>query len=511
MNPARIPQPLFILEMANNHMGSLEHGLRLVETFAQVCRPFPFRFAIKLQYRHLDSFIHPDYQDRNDLKYVKRFQETRLSRDEFKQLVAGIKQNGFLAICTPFDEPSVGFVEEDGFDLLKIASCSLTDWPLLERVARTELPILASTASANAEEMDSVVSFLTHRSKSFALLHCVGEYPTPPERAQLNQIDFLRQRYPQVPIGFSTHEPPDSMDSLPLVIAKGAGIFEKHVALPTEQYTANAYSATPEQLRRWLDTAMVALKLCGASGMHRAPPNPDESASLRALRRGVFARRDIPAETRLTDQDIFFAIPCQDGQVTANDWSKYRHFTTRAPLAAHAPLLFAETEQFNARQKIHDIVKEVNRLLRKGHIIVPGAAELEISHHFGLERFHEFGATMITVINRQYCKKLIVLLPGQNHPEHFHKLKDETFYVLHGTLYITLEDEEKTIQAGEIITVSNGVRHSFRSTDGVVFEEVSTTHYGSDSFYTDAAIQANTHRKTYQTYWLNDYGAPELD
>lgn len=511
MNPPRIPKPLFILEMANNHMGSLEHGLKLVAAFAEVCRPFPFHFAFKLQYRHLDSFIHPDYQGRSDLKYVKRFQETRLTREAFKTLVAHIRACGFLAVCTPFDETSVGWVEEDGFDILKIASCSLTDWPLLERVAKTALPVIASTATASTEEMDSVVSFLTHRSKEFALLHCVAEYPTPPEKIQLNQIDFLRNRYPQTPIGYSTHEPPASLASLPMVIAKGATILEKHVALPTPEYPVNAYSSTPEEYRRWLEAAVAALALCGGSAEQRAHPTAGELSSLHGLRRGAFATREIPAGTRLTDQDLFFAIPCQEGQVTANDWSKYRLFTTQEPLVAGAPVLFAHTSHVNARQKIHEIVTEVSRMLRKGHIMVPGAAELEISHHYGLERFHENGATMITVINRQYCKKLIVLLPGQNHPEHYHKLKDETFYVLHGTLYITLEGEEKEIQAGQIITVSNGVSHSFRSTEGVVFEEVSTTHFGNDSFYTDPTIQTNPHRKTYQTYWLSSNGTAELD
>ena len=502
MNEHRIPRPLIILEMANNHMGSLDHGLRIVEAFAEICRPFPYQFAFKLQYRQLDTFIHPDYQSRTDLKYVKRFMETRLSREAFQTLVKKIKESNFLAVCTPFDQGSVGVVEEDDFDIIKVASCSFTDWPLLERIVKTDKPMIASTAAATVEDMDAVVSFLSHRNKEFALLHCVAEYPTAPEKIQLNQIDFLSNRYPHVPIGYSTHEPPNFLGSIPMVIAKGAEILERHVGLPTSEYPLNAYSASPGQLQKWLEAIQEAFTLCGGSKDVRVEAPAEEVASLKALRRGVFVCKDIATGKQVTDEDLFFAIPCQDNQVTANEWSKYRRFSTVEPIASGQPLLFSKATEINTRQQTHGIVDDVNRILKEGNIVVPGAAELEISHHYGIEMFRQTGATMITVINRQYCKKLIVLLPGQSHPEHYHKKKDESFYVLYGTLLLNLDGQEKVVGVGELVPLASGVKHSFRSDTGVVFEEVSTTHYPDDSFYTDSTILANPDRKTYLTYWM---------
>ena len=66
-------RPLFIYEMANNHMGDVEHGIRIVRELKKASEGFPFGFCVKLQYRDIDSCIHPDYQGRYDLKYVKRF------------------------------------------------------------------------------------------------------------------------------------------------------------------------------------------------------------------------------------------------------------------------------------------------------------------------------------------------------------------------------------------------------------------------------------------------------
>ena len=76
-----IPEKLIVLEMANNHMGDLAHGFKVISEFGSVCRQFPeFKFAFKLQYRDLDTFIHPSMKGRDDIKYIKRFSATRLSR-----------------------------------------------------------------------------------------------------------------------------------------------------------------------------------------------------------------------------------------------------------------------------------------------------------------------------------------------------------------------------------------------------------------------------------------------
>jgi len=233
---SRIPDRLIVLEMANNHMGDIEHGIRVIREFGAVCRESPdFKFAFKLQYRDLDSFIHPAKQGRMDIPYVKRFSETRLTREQFDTLVAEMRAQGFLTMATPFDNASVPMIEAQNLDIIKVASCSFSDWPLLEDIARTNRPIIASTAGATIEEIDQVISFLSHRNKDFAILHCVGEYPTPDERMNLGQIDYLRKRYPDVRIGFSTHEAPSNFDIVKMAIAKGATIFEKHVGVATEK------------------------------------------------------------------------------------------------------------------------------------------------------------------------------------------------------------------------------------------------------------------------------------
>ena len=80
-------EKLFVLEMANNHDGSVEHGLKIIRQMAAVCKKYSeFHFAFKFQFRDLDTFIHPAYHERKDIKYIKRFMDARLKKEDFKVL-----------------------------------------------------------------------------------------------------------------------------------------------------------------------------------------------------------------------------------------------------------------------------------------------------------------------------------------------------------------------------------------------------------------------------------------
>lgn len=497
-----IPEPLFVLEMANNHMGDVQHGIEVIRNFGEVCRKFPqFNFAFKLQYRDLDTFIHPSKQGRDDIKYVKRFSETKLTRVEFDSLIEEMRTQGFIPMATPFDEKSVDLIEEQALDIIKIASCSFTDWPLLERIVRSDKPIIASTAGAPLEEINHVVSFFRNRNKKFAILHCVGEYPTPDEHMNLSQLDLLKASFPDVCIGFSTHENPDNCDIVKLAIAKGAVVFEKHVGLVTEKYPLNNYSATPEQVENWLKAAQNALLLCGKADRSLLE-NPSEKTSLRSLRRGIFAKRPIKAGVTIQQDDIYFAFPPEEIQFTANDWSKYVQCTAIKDIPVDEAVSPVNAILLDQRETILKIAAEVKKMLNDSGVTFPGCKDLEISHHYGFDKFWEIGLTMLTVVNRAYCKKLLILFPGQKHPEQYHKVKEETFHVLYGSIQLELDGVPSTCWPGDVITVNPGVRHAFRSDEGAVIEEISSTHNTNDSYYTDPSIDTNRNRKTLLSFWM---------
>ncbi|MFA5062291.1 MAG: N-acetylneuraminate synthase family protein [Patescibacteria group bacterium] len=495
-------KPLFIFEMANNHMGDVEHGLKIIREMHEVSKDFPeFQFAFKFQYRDLDTFIHPDYKDRMDLKYIKRFSETRLSAEQFLMLKNEAKNFGFLTICTPFDEKSVENVVSHDYDIIKVASASFTDWPLWEKIAQYDKPIIASTGGVKLEDIDKVVSFLEHRNKKFAIMHCVGQYPTPEDQLQFNQITLLRERYPEVTIGYSTHEAPDNFEAIKMAVAKGARIFEKHVGVKTDKYALNAYSALPEQVKKWLESARQAYRMRGVSGK-RHDFAPQELADIRQFQRGAYAAVDIKAGEKVDMKNTFFAFPNQDGQILANELSKYTIFTATKDFKAKEPIMAADVAKMESREKVYEAVEKINKLLRQANIAISNKWDFDLSHHYGLDKFYEYGASLITCLNREYCKKLIVLLPGQQHPCHYHKIKEETFHVLYGDATFVVDGKPIESKAGDIVTLERGTKHSFGSKNGCVFEEISTTHIPGDSYYDDESILGNKNRKTTLTYWI---------
>lgn len=497
---------LFIYDLANNHQGDVDHATRIIQEVGRVSGEAGVRGALKFQFRQLDTFIHPDFQNRTDLKFIKRFSETRLPMEAFRDLAQTAREVGLHAMSTPFDEESVDVICDMGLDIIKVASCSADDRPLLKKIASVNLPVIVSTAGLRLEEIDWLVNFLESERVNFALMHCVALYPTPNDQLQLNQIDLLRNRYKGVPIGWSTHEDQDNTAAIQIAVAKGARLFERHVGISLENAPLNDYSSNPQQLERWLEAYQAARDMVGPPG--RAPASEAEVASLLGLKRGAYVARNIAKGEPLSGVDVFFAMPVQEGQLTSGKWNPDliadRDYTAKEALDRK----LADHEQSD-EEFIYQIMLQIRGLLNKANVRINGEAEIEISHHYGLRRFREFGAVIISCINRKYAKKLIVQLPRQKHPYHYHKRKEETFQLLDGDLEVVKDGYPIRLNPGDTFIVEPGAWHKFHTLDGAIFEEVSTTHYNDDSFYQDPTIsQMNRdERKTKVDQWREYFRA----
>lgn len=506
---------IFVFDLANNHQGRVDHALAIIRGVGAAVRKHGVRGVFKFQFRQLDTFVHPAHQKGSDNKHIPRFLETRLSTEQFQTLLDAVRAEGMLAMCTPFDEESVDVIVDMGFDLIKVASCSAKDWPLLESVATANLPVIFSTGGLKVSEIDDLVSFFDHRGCDFAIMHCVSIYPIPPEKTHLSQIDVLRNRYPERIIGWSTHEDPENMVPVQIAVAKGARMFERHVGLATGDIKLNAYSSTPEQVDRWIGAHGMAVALCGS--VERGVDS-DEAASLDSLRRGVYAKRPIKKGQALSRDRVYFAMPYQDGQLESGHWKEGIVALSDVKKDAAVQAVAVEVPGDPEYKVIKSAVHEVKALLNEARVVLNTDFEVEYSHHYGIARFREVGVVMINCINRKYCKKILVQLPGQKHPAHYHKLKEESFQVLHGDLTVNVDGRVRTYMPGEVCLVLPGVWHSFSTKTGCVFEEVSTTHFKNDSVYKDKAIndQQVHERKTLVDHWgryqlqIKAAGEPEV-
>lgn len=319
MTGADIFHELFVLEMANNHLGSLERGLKIIGTYGQVVRFNNVRAAIKIQVRDVDNFIHRDFRDRSDIRYIKKTIDTQMSYEQYATMVKAIRDANCISMATPFDEHSVDICCKLGIQILKIASSDLNDWVLIEQIAKTKKPVIVSTGGSSLKDIDDLVQFFGNRRIPLAINHCVSIYPSEDHELEMNQIDFLRQRYPDHVIGFSTHEYHDWTSSMLIAYAKGARTFERHVDIDSDGVKVSPYCSLPDQVDQWFKSFHRAKAMCGAPGTQRRLLPRKEVEYLDALVRGVYAREDLPEGHILNDEDVYLAIPLQKGQISCRE------------------------------------------------------------------------------------------------------------------------------------------------------------------------------------------------
>jgi len=337
MNQRQLFEDLFVLELANNHWGKVERGLKIITDFARIVRFNNVKAAIKLQFRDVDAFIHKDFRGSTDIRYIAKTVATRMDKPEYRTLINAIRKSGCIPMATPFDEKSVDLCVELGVDIIKLASSDLNDWILIEKIAGTRKPVIVSTGGSSLKDVDDLVTFFGNRGIPLAVNHCVSLYPSEDAELEMNQIDFLRQRYPDTVIGFSTHEYRDWTTSVTIAYAKGARTFERHIDIDADGIEVSKYCSLPQQVDEWFKAWKRAVAMCGAPGISKRTPPAREIEYLDKLVRGVYARCDLPQGRTLTGDDYYLAVPLQKGQISCRELMHGEVLLT--DVKAHAPIM----------------------------------------------------------------------------------------------------------------------------------------------------------------------------
>jgi len=167
------------------------------------------------------------------------------------------------------------------------------------------------------------VHFFERRDIPLAINHCVSLYPSDDGDLDLDQIDYLRRRYPDHVIGLSTHEYGDWHSSMLISYGKGARTWERHIDIDYEGAPVSPYCSLPEQCDLWFKAFRKAEEMCGGRGESRRIISRREAEYLDTLVRGVFARRDLEPGYIFSkdafERDFFLAIPLQKGQLSCRE------------------------------------------------------------------------------------------------------------------------------------------------------------------------------------------------
>lgn len=244
--------PYVIAEIGSNHMGDFGLCLEMVRAAARCGAD-----AVKLQKRdNRAMFTKALYRQpyNSEEAYGDTYGKHRdaldwFGRKEYLAVADECRELGIAFICSAFDEPSAEFLETIGLDAVKIASCDVTNLPLLYRAAAIGKPVILSTGGADLEQIETAMAALCDAKAPTALLHCVSTYPNTDDQLNLRVIDHLRRAYPDTVVGFSSHHP--AVFPNLLAWTQGARIFEVHFTLSrANRGTDHKYSLEPGALEK---------------------------------------------------------------------------------------------------------------------------------------------------------------------------------------------------------------------------------------------------------------------
>jgi N-acetylneuraminate synthase len=222
-------EPVFIIgEIGINHNGSLATAKRLIDGAV-----FAGCDAVKFQKRTPELCVPYDQWgiERDTpwgrMTYIDYKHKIEFGRAEFAEINRYCRERGILWFASCWDEPSVDFIEQFDPPLYKAASASLTDLPLLRKMQATGKPLMLSSGMSQMGEIETAVTHLT--SHNLLLAHATSAYPCPVDQLNLRMILTLKERYPDIPIGYSGHEV--GLAPTWAAVALGATFVERHITL----------------------------------------------------------------------------------------------------------------------------------------------------------------------------------------------------------------------------------------------------------------------------------------
>ncbi|WP_105565066.1 N-acetylneuraminate synthase family protein [Microbacterium halophytorum] len=221
--------PAFVIaEIGLNHNGSVELAKQLIDVAAEAGAD-----AVKFQKRTPEICTPEHMRDTpretpwGTMTYLEYRHRVEFGRDEYVEVGDHAVMRGLEWFASPWDVPSVEFLEDLNVVAHKVASASVTDIELLEALRATGKPIILSTGMSTMSEIDRAVE--TVGTERLVLMHATSTYPMEPDEANLRMIPVLRDRFPGVPVGYSGHE--RGLQISLAAVAMGATAVERHITL----------------------------------------------------------------------------------------------------------------------------------------------------------------------------------------------------------------------------------------------------------------------------------------
>ncbi|MBM3937088.1 MAG: shikimate dehydrogenase [Sphingomonadales bacterium] len=305
-------------EIGQNHNGSVDIAKLIIDAAARPIREdlfgmdLPRMDAVKLTKRDLSQELSASQMSReynSPHSFGKTYGEHRakleLNDEQHFELYQYAKAQGLDFVETLCAVGCLSMTKYFMPDRLKVASRDLTNLPLLNALAETQIPIILSTGMGGFKEIDDALSTITRHHENISILHCVSEYPTRPENANLLSIKALRNTYPNYAVGYSDHT--IGISAPVSAVAMGAKIIEKHITLDRRMKgTDQAGSLGVDGIQRMVRDIRLIERSMGVEDVFIA----DSTVSAKhKLERSIATNREIKAGETIQESDLHLLSP----------------------------------------------------------------------------------------------------------------------------------------------------------------------------------------------------------
>ena len=314
---------IIIAEAGVNHNGDIQTAKRLIDVASDAGVDY-----IKFQTFKAERLVSPSaqkakYQIKNDTSnddsQLNMLKKLELSDANHKELISYCKSKKISFFSTAFDEEGISYLSSLNFDMFKIPSGELTNFPYLRAIAKTGLPVILSTGMANIDEIRKSVNVLISngtKKNQITVLHCNTEYPTPMSDVNLRAMLTIKEKL-GVSIGYSDHTL--GIEVPIAAVALGAKIIEKHFTLDRSlKGPDHKASLEPNELKEMVKYIRNIEKAISGNGIKEA--SFSEKKNIHITRKSIHLSKNLKSGIVITEQDLIALRP-GDGICTMN-WDR---------------------------------------------------------------------------------------------------------------------------------------------------------------------------------------------
>lgn len=304
--------------------------------------------AVKFQTHEVEdevlniNFTSPHFTGSDRYSWVTRNMESTPVEEFWKPLKAHCESRDILFFSTPMSRKAAIKLTDLGVPFWKVGSGDVEDHVLMNYLIGTGKPIIISTGMVSLEELDKVITYITDRGAPLVVLYCISQYPCPPELFNLGTIEYLKEKYPQVVIGFSDHSV--THDASLRAMKLGAKVIEKHFSFSRDLWGSDhKASLTPEEFKEMVSHAKEGtFNLLEAGEFYGDRERELEGAQNKFrpyFNKALMAGVDIPEGTVLTEAHVYAMRPVMfAGGLPANKLGEVVGRRVKKPLRKFDPI-----------------------------------------------------------------------------------------------------------------------------------------------------------------------------